>query len=223
MIRAPDAAAVPASGLLNVSGPGGAGVLGMMNACLRTSAHQLSPEPGVEAAAQAARPMPLMHPYSPVSPLAVTPLAGPRATMPPAGGRSPSSVCSNGAGASSGPAAASVPRLNLSALRQQQQAGGTDSTEVSFGTVVPAAAAHEQQPDSPGSSELPTARFSPVSRPAAAVVEGQEVDGVAHRSRLPSPITFCLPGDSPGQENVQPPGGWAIGGITSRQGMQCWN
>lgn len=233
LILAPGAAAVPATGLLNVAGPGGAGVYGMMNAYLRTGTHHLSPEPGMEAEARQGSlqgtAAPPMHPYSPVSPLAATPGAGGTAARS-ASRRpiSPSSVCSNGGVGSSGPAGsislgaaplpspassgrpASVPRLNLAALQQDQpKRDGTDGTEVSFGAVVPlAAAAQQQQPDSPGGGELPTARFSPDASPAAGAGGEPAADPTPQRHvhRVPSPITFCLPDDSPKQQEAQPPG-----------------
>lgn len=197
----------------------------MMNAYLRTGAHMLSPEPGMESsgcgAAAAGRQAPLLHPYSPVSPLAATPgpaaaHAAPQAAAAPPGGQvgarrpvSPSSVCSNGEVGSSSPAALpvspgggtlppSVPRLNLTGLLQQQDGdsegapGGTEGAEVSFGASLRAAA-------SPDDGELPTARLSPVAAKqmqAPAAVEA----GVGAERRVdpaPSPITFCLPGDPP--------------------------
>ena len=244
MIRAPGAAAVPASGLLAVAGPGGVGVYGMVKgagAYLRTGAHQLSPEPGVEglqAASPSQLPAALPHPYSPASPLAATP-AGPSGATPAAastgGGialsRRPSSVCSNGEVGSCGPAGSislggapspapssagppSVPRLNLAALRQQQE-GGTDGTEVSFGFAPPPAAPQEQQeqPGSPASNELPTARFSPAISPAA----GEAQDRPEAAEPAPSAITFCRPAEGPSKEQAAAaapgalqgtPGGW---------------
>ncbi|PRW59511.1 hypothetical protein C2E21_1411 [Chlorella sorokiniana] len=231
MIRAPGAAAVPASGLLAVAGPGGVGVYGMVKgaaAYLRTGAHQLSPEPGMEGQHAASPPPPpaaLPHPYSPASPLAATP-AGPASTTPagPSGSgialsRRPTSVCSNGEVGSCGPAGSislggapspapfsggppSVPRLNLSALRQQQE-GGTDGTEVSFGAVLaPAAAAEQQeQPDSPAADELPTARFSPAASPAAGAVQ-DEAAAAPSEGQAPSAITFALPAEAPSREPV---------------------
>jgi hypothetical protein len=218
------------------AGPGGAGVYGLMNAYLRTGAHQLSPEPGMEgqqaaaAAAAPQRPPLLLHPYSPGSPLAATPTA-PRAAAAgqpaPRGGITPSSVCSNGAVDSSSPAAsislgggcggaagaaaaASVPRLNLAAL--QQGPGAADDTEISFGAALGG------QPDSPGGGELPTARFAPVGGPAAAPQQQQEEEEngtAAHQQHQrhgpPSPITFCLPGDSPPQAARQPAAAAATG------------
>ena len=231
MIRAPGAAAVPAAGLLAVTGPGGVGVYGMVKgaaAYLRTGAQQLSPEPGMEgqqAASPSQLPAALPHPYSPASPLAATPAAPTGATPAGASGsgialsRRPTSVCSNGEVGSCGPAGSislgvspspapssagppSVPRLNLAALRQQQE-GGTDGTEVSFGAVVAPAALQEQQdqPGSPASDELPTARFSPAASPA--VGEGQdEAPAVPSGGPAPSAITFCLPAEAPSQEHA---------------------
>ncbi|KAL4458308.1 hypothetical protein ABPG75_013173 [Micractinium tetrahymenae] len=224
LIRAPGATAVPASGLLNVAGPGGAGVMGMMHAYLRTGAHVLSPEPGMEggmaggaaSAGRQAPPPPLLHPYSPVSPLAATPgpaaaHAGPAATVAPSSGGlgcrpiSPASVCSNGEVGSSSPAAPSVslgggsappsvPRLNLSGLLQQKDSdgngarGGTNGTEVSFGAALPA---------SPDDGELPTARLSPVAVERHQGATMAETGVAAERQQpvgfgLASPFVSCL-------------------------------
>lgn len=229
MIRAPGAAAVPASGLLAVAGPGGMGVYGMVKgagAYLRTGAHQLSPEPGMEgqqAPSPSQMPAVLPHPYSPASPLAATPAGPASATPATAGGsglplsRRPTSVCSNGEVGSCGPACSislggapspapsstgppSVPRLNLAALRQQQE-GGTDGTEVSFGAVLapPSPQEQQEQPGSPASDELPTARFSPAASPAAG--EGQDTAATAEE-QAPSAITFCLPAEVPSVERA---------------------
>ena len=231
VIRAPGAAAVPASGLLAVTGPGGVGVYGMVKgaaAYLRTGAQQLSPEPGMEgqqAASPSQLPAALPHPYSPASPLAATPVAPTGATLAGASGsgialsRRPTSVCSNGEVGSCGPAGSislggapspapssagppSVPRLNLAALRQQQE-GGTDGTEVSFGAVVAPAAlqGQQEQPGSPASDELPTARFSPATSPAAGERQ-DEAPAVPSGGPAPSAITFCLPAEAPSQEHA---------------------
>jgi hypothetical protein len=131
-------------------------------------------------------------------------------------------VCSNDAVGSSGPAAsislgggcggaaeaaaaavASVPRLNLAALQQGQ--GAADDTEISFVVAL------GRQPDSLCDGELPTARFAPVGGPAAAPrqQEEEEENGMAEQQQHqrhgpPSPITFCLPGDSAPQAARQP-------------------
>ncbi len=193
----------------------------MMNAYLRTGAHMVSPEPGMESSgggvAAAGRQAPLLHPYSPVSPLAATPgpaaahaaLSAAAAHAEQDGCRpiSPSSVCSNGevgstslASPSVSPAGGtlppSVPRLNLSGLLQQQGgdsqsvSGDDDAAEASFGAALGTAA-------SPDDCELPTARLSPVAaeqqQGAPAAEAGVAMErGVGH---VPSPITFCLPGD----------------------------
>ncbi|KAL4854932.1 hypothetical protein ACK3TF_004403 [Chlorella vulgaris] len=235
VIWAPNAAAVPASGLLSVAGPGGVGVYGMVHAFLRTGANLLSPEPGKEAqllqeqraAAAAAPPAPLLQPYSPASPLAATPgapqVAALTAVQPLSASVAPPaapSVCSNEDEVGScGPAASislgggvphvaqgSVPRLNLCRLPQS-----SCGTEVSFGAALAAVRA-----DSPDSVELPTARFFAGGSPQAAAAgadlstEALQASATAaqgvqrQRHRPTSPVTFCLPADSPDQESLRP-------------------
>lgn len=186
----------------------------------------LSPEPGLEGScggvAAAGQQAPLLHPYSPVSPLAATPgpvapHAAPTAAVAPAGQSagqrpiSPSSVCSNGEVGSSSPAALpagpcggatppSVPRLNLSGLLQQQGGdpdgapGGTSGIEVSFGAALGVVA-------SPDDGELPTARLSPVAPERGQGATEPEAGATAEArppgTFVPSSITFCLPGNSP--------------------------
>lgn len=179
------------------------------------------------AAAAAAPPAPLLQPYSPASPLAATPgapqVAALTAVPPLSASVAPPaapSVCSNEDEVGScGPAASislgsgvpnaakgSVPRLNLCRLPQSSCV-----TEVSFGAALAAVRA-----DSPDSVELPTARFFAGSSPQAAAAgadlsteEAQASAAAAHgaqrqRHRPTSPVTFCLPADSPDQESLRP-------------------
>lgn len=214
LIPAPGAAAVPAQGLMAVAGRGGAGVYGMVNAYLRTGAQMLSPEPGCQQAGipaqgpqavgmpggpirrpPAAQLSHLSHLYSPASPLADTPQAAPTAWQGCPGGVMPSSVCSNAESSSSSAAAAAsislgrqaIPQLQLGCIPHgtQQREAGRDS-EI---TLAPAGGSVCE--------ELPTARLSP----ACGVL--LQARGPSHRP--PSPISFCLPGDSPAMAAAAPP------------------
>lgn len=222
IIPAPGAAAVPAQGLMAVAGRGGTGVYGMMHAYLRTGPDMLSPEPGAEEwvgipapgaqavrgaagrpsgqqqpvlTVQAAQHGGLAQLYSPIaSPLADTPARVPDISGQPV---MPSSICSNAESSSSAGAPAAsislgrppVPRLPLERLCSVDngeagvEAGAEQLPEPTLALSVGA--------DSEAGEELPTARLLPAWGQAA------QCAAPAAAPRLPSPISFVLPGDSP--------------------------
>eukprot|EP00887_Chlorella_sp_A99_P006235 scaffold3.g6235.t1 len=220
VIPVPGVAAVPAQGLMALAGRGGVGVYGMVNAFLRTGAQMLSPEPGLEAdgagiavpqpqpVGAAGRPVQRPAPahlahlsqlYSPASPLRDTPqpALAPAAPYGRPGAITPSSVCSNAESSSSSAAAASislgsrqpVPSLPLGTLAQSTarltwawQADHARGTQASLAPVSPGSFGSDEENEE---NELPTARLSPVGAQAQ------------QGNTPPSPISFCLPGDSP--------------------------